>query len=204
MQEIWKDIKNYEGLYQVSNLGRIKSLNRYSYNSVGKYNKKIFERILKQAIAKPGYYVINLTKNGKQKTYRIHRLVAETFIPNPNNYPMINHIDCNKLNNKVENLEWCTHTHNMQEAARNGLMNYDNLKRWNNKFGKEHNRSKKVYQIDKNTNKIIQMFYGIAEASRATGINETNISACCNHKINSKNGKKWTTKTAGGYKWEFV
>lgn len=206
MQEIWKDIKNYEGLYQVSNLGRVKSLNRICYDSVRKYNKKIFKRILKQAIAKPGYYTINLTKNGKQQTYRIHRLVAETFIPNPYNYPIINHIDGNKLNNNINNLEWCTYKHNSKEAKKLGLLksSINNLKRWNGKYGKEHNRSKKVYQIDINTNEIIQMFYGIAEASRVTGINATNISACCNHSIKHKNGTSWQVKTAGGYKWEFA
>lgn len=203
--EIWKDIKGYEGLYKVSNLGRIKSLKRKVYDKTRHYYKIINERILKQTIATPKYYVVNLTKKGIQKTYRIHKIVAETFIPNPNNYIIINHIDGNKLNNNIDNLEWCTYKHNSQEAKRLGLLksSMNSLKRWNGKYGKEHNRSKIIYQIDKNTDEIINMFYGIAEASRETGINKSNISACCNHKVKNKKGRRWVVRTAGGYKWEF-
>ena len=204
MQETWKDIEGYEGLYQVSNLGRVKSTSRYCYDTKRKHYRKLSEKILKQAILNPKYYVVSLTKNGKQRTYRVHRLVAKAFLPNPNNYPIINHIDCNKLNNNVNNLEWCTHKHNSQEAIKNNPSISKGLKRWNNKFGREHNRSKKVYQIDKDTNEIIQMFYGISEASRKTGICSTNIGNCCNHKVQNKNGKKWVVRTAGGYKWKFA
>ena len=97
-KEIWKDIKNYEGLYQVSNLGRVKSLY---------YNK-----ILQNAVQKDGYFQVSLSKNGIQKMYLVHRLVAEAFLPNPHNYPCVNHKDENPLNNNVENLEWCTYEYN--------------------------------------------------------------------------------------------
>ena len=110
MGEIWKDIQNYEGSYQVSNYGRIKSLN---YRHTGK------EQILKQSKNKGGYKYILLGSNKKRKYYLIHRLVAMTFISNPRNLPEINHKDENKTNNKVENLEWCTRKYNANYGTRN-------------------------------------------------------------------------------------
>lgn len=109
-KQCWKDIPGFEGKYQVSNTGRIRSLN---YRRTGK------TRVLKQATNKDGYKVIGLIKNGKYKTYFIHRLVALAFIPNPNNYPMINHKDENKTNNTVENLEWMSHKDNCNYGTRN-------------------------------------------------------------------------------------
>ena len=108
--EIWKDIKGYEGLYQVSNMGRIKSLN---YRNTGE------EGILRHSLDSYGYLKVTLHKNGKQKYFRIHRLVAETFIPNVNNLPEVNHIDENKENNHVENLEWCDRKYNNNYGSRN-------------------------------------------------------------------------------------
>lgn len=98
MDEIWKDIKGYEGLYQVSNLGRVKSLGNLQ-------NKK--EKLLKTNICN-GYYAVYLYKNSKKKICLCHRLVAEAFIPNPKNLPFVNHKDDNKLNNRMDNLEWRT------------------------------------------------------------------------------------------------
>ena len=103
MEEIWKDIEGYEGLYQISNLGRVKSLGNTHYKTT---------RILVVYKNKNGYCGINLCKKGKVTKYRIHRLVATAFIPNPNNYPEVNHKDENKSNNRVDNLEWCTHHYN--------------------------------------------------------------------------------------------
>ena len=106
MKEIWKDIPGYEGLYQISNLGNVKSLPR-------KVNKRKCEEIIKvPTISNKGYYRISLCKNGKIKYYAIHRLVAEAFISNHNNLPCVNHKDCNKQNNNVDNLEWCTYSYN--------------------------------------------------------------------------------------------
>lgn len=118
LNEEWKDIEDYKGLYKVSNYGRIKSLKRISYDKIRDKTRQISEKILKQSIASPGYYIVNLTKDSKQRVYRIHRLVAEAFIPNPNNYPVINHIDGNKNNNIINNLEWCTYKHNSNEAIK--------------------------------------------------------------------------------------
>lgn len=108
MEEIWKDIENYEGLYQVSNLGKVRAYPNIKHSEF---------KILKQAIVS-GYYIVCLRKNNKSKNFRVHRLVAEAFIPNPNNYPMVGHKDENNFktgngcNNCVDNLEWCTFKHN--------------------------------------------------------------------------------------------
>ena len=102
MKEVWKDIQDYEGFYQVSNLGRIKSLGN---------SKTRKEKILKPIYHKQ-YYQITLSKNNIRIQYRVHRLVAEAFIPNPDNLPQVNHKDENKLNNYVDNLEWCDALYN--------------------------------------------------------------------------------------------
>ena len=103
MEEIWKDIKGYEGLYQISNYGRIYSLKK---------------GIIKRSSLNRGYVCIRLYKNGKGKPYSVHRLVAKHFIPNPNNYPCVNHKDENPSNNCVSNLEWCTYSYNNTYGSR--------------------------------------------------------------------------------------
>lgn len=115
MNELWKDIKDYEGLYQVSNLGNVKSVEKIieASNQYGaKYKCLHKERILKPTVNKDGYYRVSLSKNNKVKNYLVHRLVAETFLDNPNNYPCINHKDENKQNNYLINLEFCTVKYN--------------------------------------------------------------------------------------------
>lgn len=137
MQEIWKDIKDYEGLYQVSNLGRVKSLKRLNYDINKKQNVYIEkEMILKYSLNNKGYKMIKLQKNKQKKTIAIHRLVAQTFIPNPNNFEQVNHIDGNKENNCVSNLEWCNNEYNHQHAIEHNLC-----------------KSRKVELIDKNGKK---------------------------------------------------
>lgn len=126
MKEIWKDIEGYEGLYQVSNLGNVKSLVEWTgnrYNS--KYSKK--EKILKPSIQythkdkKYCRYIVNLTKNKHRKSYKVHQLVAQAFILNPRKLKEINHIDGNPLNNNINNLEWSNHSENAIHAIKNGL-----------------------------------------------------------------------------------
>lgn len=119
--EIWKPIKNFEGLYEISNLGRIKALPRRKNCNRG-YG------IMREHYMKPNnygtsdYYRVPLTnKNHIKKYYLVHRLVAETFIENPNNLPQVNHKDGNKANNKVDNLEWCTASFNLKHAIDKGL-----------------------------------------------------------------------------------
>lgn len=116
--EIWKPIIGYEGLYEVSNLGRVKSklLSHYDINSKQIVNF-VREKILKCNANGRGYCVARLTKGGEAHYIYVHQLVAKAFIPNPNGYKIVNHIDSNPLNNRAENLEWCTQQHNMEHAA---------------------------------------------------------------------------------------
>jgi hypothetical protein len=126
--EIWKQIKGYEGLYEVSNFGRIKSLPRlikFAQVGEGYYTKEKIKKPLKYVDkrdnANAQYYNIGLNKDGVCTMFRIHRLLAEAFIPNPDGKPFINHIDGNGLNNHVSNLEWCTHSENQKHAVKTGL-----------------------------------------------------------------------------------
>lgn len=155
MKEEWKDIEGYEGLYQVSNLGRVKSLPR---NGTIKQ-----ERIIKSGKDKYGYLRIILHKNGFKKYVTIHRLVAETFLENKNGLPQIDHIDGNKLNNNVLNLRYCTHSQNIN--------NPNTLKKL----------CKRVMQIDKGNN-IVNIYKSTRDAERQTGILHNSISLCCNLK----------------------
>lgn len=170
IKEIWKDIKGYEGLYQASNLGNIKSKNR----------------ILKQIKRKDGYYFVNLSKNSKVKPTKVHRIIAETFIENKNNYNIINHKDNNKENNCVENLEWCTQSHNIKEAYKCGARKPIRL------IGKNNPKSKGVIQYDLYNN-YIKKWDCIKEASKKLKIKDSNISLVCK-------GKR---KYVGGYIWKY-
>ena len=111
-QEQWRPIQEFNGEYEVSNLGRVRSMKRY-YGVVG--------RIMPQTIQRTGYYAVTFHMNNKAYCRKVHRLVIEAFKPNPDSLPCINHIDGNKLNNHIDNLEWCTYQHNMQHAVRTGL-----------------------------------------------------------------------------------
>ena len=166
MKEIWKDIKDYEGHYQVSNLSRVKSI---------KFGK---ERILKQHINKGGYYYVCLLKNGKHKNYYVHRLVAETFIDNPDNLPQVNHKDENKTNNNVVNLEWCTNKYNHNYGTINERIS--------------QSQSKTVLQYDLNGN-LIKEWKSINECGR-NGFNQGDICKCCNGKRKTAKGFIWVYK----------
>lgn len=165
MEEIWKDIPGYEGLYQASNLGRIKSIYRY-------------KKILIPYIDKNGYLRVRLYKN-KVGTYKgIHKWVAETFIPNPNNFIEINHKNEIKTDNRVENLEWCNNLYNIHYGT--------GIERGTSK------RSKKVKQYDLYNN-TIKSYKSLSEASKINNIPIANIHKVCV-------GQR---KTAGGYVWKF-
>lgn len=174
MEQEWKDIKEYEGLYQVSNLGNIKSLKKTINGRWGK--TKIKEKMLILANDKDGYKVVTLCKNGKQKTVKVHRLVAEMFIPNYNKLPQINHKDENKSNNCVDNLEWCTSKYNINYGT--------NIKRRIKKT------SKVVLQYDLHKN-FVAKYKSVHEAQKNTNV--YHIYDCCNRKL----------KTAGGFIWRY-
>lgn len=172
--EEWRDVKGYEGLYQVSNLGRIKSLSNKSNHK----ETKILSLSKVQ-----GYMHVALYKNSKQKIYKVHRLVAMAFLNNPLNLPQVNHINGKKDDNTISNLEWISAKDNARHAHRIGLAHAQK--------GAENNRSKKVIQMSMD-NKPIVIFYGMREAERVTGIGHSYISLCCRGKM----------KSAGGYKWK--
>ena len=119
MIEIWKPVKGYEGLYEVSNTGKIKSLEKFVDS--GKCHRLFKEHLLKYGIDNKGYLRTNLAKCGINKTVKVHRIVAEAFILNPDNKPQVNHIDGDKQNNNVNNLEWVNQSENMKHAYINGL-----------------------------------------------------------------------------------
>lgn len=189
-EEKWRDIAGYEGMYQISNLGRVKSLERQMKLNLNKDKNMI----KKEKILKPGktgirhnYLGVELLKKSKQKHKYIHRLVAETFIPNPENKPQVNHIDGNKLNNCIKNLEFCSHKHNIQEAWNLNLISRVRKK------GKEHHRSIAVIQYDKDGN-YIREWECIRQVEKELGIWGQNISKCCKGKYKSCGGFIWKYK----------
>jgi hypothetical protein len=123
MEEIWKEIKGYEGYYQVSTFGRVRTMDRIIIQSFGGQNKKCLykSKILKLFKEKIGYISTAISLNGKVKSFRVHRLVAETFIPNPQNKKTVNHINAIKSDNRVENLEWATYKENNDHSIANNL-----------------------------------------------------------------------------------
>ena len=169
--EQWKAIAGYEGLYEVSDKGRVKSLGN---NKFGK------EKILKPQKTYDGYLQVDLYKDGKLKHSKVHRLVAEAFIQNPNNLYTVNHKDEVKTNNVASNLEWMS-------------------RKDNNNYGTHNKRvaealSKQVQMFDKSTGELLATFPSTNEADRVTGIDHGNISKCCLGKY----------KSAGGYIWRYA
>jgi len=188
MKEIWKDIKGYEGLYQISNLGRVKSLEKLTFNHLVFFKRK--EIILKQNLDKKGYCVLGISKNNIRKTFKVHRLVAEAFILNPENKPQVNHINGIKTDNKLENLEWCTQSENMKHAFKTGLKKPNYVMK--NRTGKNNPNSKKIIQYDLEGN-FIKQWDCIMDIQRILLINRTSIWNSCKNKA-----------TAGGYKWKYT
>ena len=160
--ENWRDIEGFEGLYQVSNEGRIKSLGN---------NKARKEKILKGKKDGSGYLQVNLSKDGKRVWKYIHRLVAETFLENPNHYDQVNHKDEGKTNNSVDNLEWCNSKYNNNYGTRN--------QRSAEKRRNDPKQSKRVDQIDMVTGEVIHQWESTREAGR-NGYNRGHVVNCCN------------------------
>lgn len=164
--EVWKDIEGFEGLYQISNQGRVKSL------WFGK------EKILKGGKAR-GYLIIGLYKDGKLVMKLVHRLVAEAFLPNPQNLQEVNHKDENKENNNVENLEWCDRKYNCNFGTRNKKI--------------AEKQGKRVAQIDAVTGEVVRQWASTKECGR-NGYSHGNVVECCNG----------LRKTHKGYIWKYI
>ena len=161
-KEYWKPVVGYEGLYMVSNWGRVKSI---------KFGK---ERILKPVTNSSGYLLVGLYKNNIEKKYSVHRLVAEAFIPNPYNLPQVNHRDENKLNNNVDNLEWCTNEYNINYGTRT----------------ERYSKPVLQYTLD---GEFVGEWPSARECGR-NGFNQGSVSACCRGELKTHKGYIWKYK----------
>ena len=186
MEEIWKDIEGYEGLYQVSNFGNVKSMN---YRNLG------YEKNLVPKVSNKGRLWVELAKNGEKKPLQISRLVAKAFVDNPNNYPVVNHLDENPMNNNVENLEWCTLSHNVRfslgkhpERIRKSIQN---RAKKNPHGGCRMKMRINQYDID---GKYIRTWENSVTIFRETGMSDWSISECC----------RGNRKTAYGFRWQYA
>ena len=168
-EEVWKDISGFEGIYQVSNLGRVRSLDRKVWNNKRKsfYSRK--GKVLKP-IATGGYHCVILRKSGEYTHKRVHRLVADAFIPNPKELEYVNHKDENKRNNSLENLEWCTPKYNIY-------------------YGK-NSKVRPVIATNKFTGEKT-IYPSMMEAARVGGFNQSSISAACKGKIKTHGKHYW-------------
>lgn len=181
ISEEWKDIQGFEGFYQVSNLGHIRSVDRFVKSHHGK-------RIAKGKMLSPskskqtGYSQIHLYKFGSVYRYNVHSLVAKAFIPQ-NGKPYVNHKDGQKENNSADNLEWVTNAENHYHAVRIGA---------NKNYGANNYKARTVLQLDKDGN-VVKKWECIKDAERVLGIHAPNILKCCN-------GKR---KTTGGFIWKY-
>lgn len=170
--EVWMKIEGYEGLYEVSNEGRVRSLN---YRHTGEI------RILKPAICYGGYLQVHLCKDGKKKFFKVHRLVANAFIANTLNLPQVNHINEVKIDNRVENLEWCTCKDNINHGTHNQRANEAKT---NGKL------SKPVLQFTKN-GEFVREWPSVMEVQRVLGFHCSTISKCCRGERKSYKGFIW-------------
>lgn len=190
MEEEFRDIKGYEGLYQVSNLGRIKSLRRNKLSGNGCL-RKTKEKILITPKDKYGYPNLKLSKLGIKKHFTVHRLVAMSFIENEFNKPTVNHKDGIKTNNRVDNLEWATLSEQIVHSLGMGLRTVPNNKGRKRGVGKLHNRSKPIRQSDLNGN-FVRDWECAKQAKREGGFTPTHISRCCKGLASSHKGFKFS------------
>lgn len=178
MEEIWKDIVGYEGYYQVSNIGRIRSVDRY-VQSKGGGKKFVKGRMLVPQYCSNGYLFHGFCKNNVVKQIMLHRVVAIAFLPNPNNYPEVNHKDEDITNNCVDNLEWCTSKYNANYGTRKEKL--------------AQLRRKPVNQLDLNGN-FIRRWRSAKDACESLGIDRSGVMRVC----------KGRRPNYGGFKWEYA
>ena len=178
--EEWRDVEGFEGLYQVSNKGKVRSLDRTVTTS--RYGKPLSMtkrgKVLKTITDRRGYIGVQLSKEGKPYTFKVHRLVARAFLPNAEGLQEVNHIDGNKRNNDIQNLEWCTRGHNIRHAFRTGLIKKENMR----------SNAKKVRRSDG------VVFNSLTEAAKESGTHISDVSMCCHG----------TLAHTAGYGFEFV
>lgn len=195
-KEVWKAVEGYEGRYEVSNFGRVKSLERKVLvrRKNGHYINTVPEKILKPTLSvgvTGGYPTVKLMMNNKGKTVKVHRLVAQAFIPNPNNYQDVNHKDEDKTNNHISNLEWCSRRYNNEYGTRKKrIYSHPNFKKTMKDLGKK--RSKPVKATNIKTGEI-RIYKSMLDAEK-DGFYNQNISRVCRGKA----------KTHKGYTWELI
>lgn len=175
IQEIWEPISGYEGLYEVSNLGNVRSVDRVVISS-RQVNRRLKGKLLSPSINNRGYQYVNLVKGGRSKSVTIHKLVALAFIPNPKDKPCIDHINAIRTDNRSENLRWCSHRENQNFPIATS--------------------KRKVTRVNMYTKKgeFVKQFKSITDAEREIGVSHSNICASCAGRRNE----------AGGFKWEYA
>ena len=173
-EEVWRDVKGYEGFYQVSNMGRVKSLGRKD-----RFGRVIKERILEPAVTHNGYLRVGLHVDGKRKMLRVHRLVCEAFHENPDNKSEVNHVNENKTDNRACNLEWSTRTENCNHGSRN------------ERVAKALSKPIGQFSLD---GKLIKVWQSACEARRQTGFDQGYVGAVARGKF----------KQAYGYIWKYI
>ena len=180
MRERWKDIKGYENLYQISNLGRVKSMQKFRRHQYrNQYKEGV---ILKPALTGTKYYFVTLCKDGVHKTHLVHRLVATAFLPNLHRKDDLSHKDGNKLNNNVSNLEWSTRKENIAHAFATGLSK------------PHHHQINRKKVLVSNASGFFKVFSCVADAAKFIGRSESGVSRVCNGKLHQ----------TGGYNCDFI
>ena len=198
-QEIWKPIRGWEGFYEISNLGKVKSLDRWYFSKSGRHIH-VKEKILKACCDSKGYPFVLLSKNSKTKTTYIHRLIAEHFIPNPTNKPEIDHIDTNPLNFSIKNLRWCTRKENCNNpiTIKHRIISV-NKEGVQEKKIQSHIKSnskvapKKIYMYDKNDN-FIKEFDSMSDAARFVNGDVSSFYRVIDNSKRSAYGYHWRSK----------
>lgn len=180
-KEEWRDIPGYENLYQISTMGRVKSIERKAKNRNG--YRTVSERILKPFKNRYGYFSVKLCKEIEKKTIQVHKIVCDVFLPNPLNLPQVNHRNEDKSDNRLENLEWCDAKYNVNYGTRTERVS----KKLKGVFNTKNSKAVKCLETGK-------IYPSLMEIQRNLGFHNSHISKCCNNKLNS----------AYGYHWQYV